>query len=236
MHRTLLCTALLGLVGHVAALEMPRLPRQEGPRPVEQRETKGQDRGVVVKVETEQSRLTIESASGGHRIYVPHWRDGGFDREMSACIRALKPGDQVELIWEWEERYRVVKLRKAGEGKGPEMKPEKGEWAEKQKWDGEAHAKKSSHPLGECIEVPVPAQSEGSAYGVVKSVDPKGRLVLVDEGGCSTAYVPRWVGDGAGGSFDPGMVERIAALKPGQKVKVAWVWDERPRVVDLQAK
>lgn len=234
MHRILLCTALLGLVGHLAALEMPRLPRQDGPRPMEQRETKGHDRGVVVKVDAEGPRLTIESASGGHRIYVPHWRDGGPDREMSACIRALKPGDQVELIWEWEERYRVAKLRKVGGGERPEMaKPEKPEW--KKKMEGEAHAK-HSHPLGECIEAVPPAQNEGSAYGVVQSVDPKGRLVLVDEGGCSTAYVPRWVEGAGGGSFDQAMVARIATLKPGQKVKVAWVWDERPRVVDLQAK
>ena len=49
-------------------------------------------------------------------------------------------------------------------------------------------------------------------------------------------YMPRWVGGApaAGGGFDKKMLEEIAKLKVGSRVKIEWEFEERPRVVKIQ--
>lgn len=226
-------TTLIALsLACLSAADMPRphKPMEGGGVEVPQ-ERSGYEKGEVLSVN--ENSFTIRSVKGYNRTYTPHWRGGmpkdggGPDKEMVAAIRTLVPGETIELKWEWEERYRVIALRRPGErtikagGEAPH--------ANKQH-----EQPKEQHPLASCIDACQPEQTSGKTAGTVISVDPKGRLVLKTECGPVT-YVPRWISDQSpqGGGFDPAAVASIAKLQVGQKVTVAWEWDERPRVVSL---
>ncbi len=158
-------------------------------------------------------------------------------------MRELAVGDRVELKWEWAERFRVVKMRRAG---GDKPRPEQPAWAgkpehekphhEKPHHEKPHHAKPEGerHPLAEHLEAQ-PAQTAGWIKGTVVRVDPKGMLILKDETGVEHRLVPHWRGGmpKEGGGFDKAMVECIAKLQPGQAVKARWEWEERPRLAEL---
>jgi len=51
----------------------------------------------------------------------------------------------------------------------------------------------------------------------------------------ATRYTPRWIGGMPrdGGGLDKGMIQVIAGVKTGDKVKLEWAYEERMRVVGL---
>ncbi|MBA4388189.1 MAG: hypothetical protein C0404_09425 [Verrucomicrobia bacterium] len=50
-------------------------------------------------------------------------------------------------------------------------------------------------------------------------------------------YMPKWVGGAPkdGGGFDKDMVKKLAGFKAGDKVTIKWIYDERKRVVEIDA-
>lgn len=204
-------------------------------------ERSGTDVGVIQKVMPGRGAIVLLSDKGHVRTYVPHWRgglpkDGGVpDPEMVEIVRGLSVGDRVELKWEWEERFRVVKLRREGGDNPRHDKPrhEKPAWANKPE-HGKPEPEFEPHPLADQIEAP-PTQAKGWVTGTVVKADPKGLLILKDEAGAEHRFVPHWRGGMPkdGGGFDQSMVACVAKLKPGQKVNVRWEWEERPRLAEL---
>ena len=75
-------------------------------------------RGTIVSVDPH-GRFVLRAADGSEEAFMPHWRGGmpadggGLDEEMVQMIAALKPVQQVEVGWEWEERKRCVTLTEA---------------------------------------------------------------------------------------------------------------------------
>lgn len=49
-------------------------------------------------------------------------------------------------------------------------------------------------------------------------------------------YVPHWVGGvpAKGGGFDKKILQKFRELKVGSRVRLEWVFEERPRVVSLE--
>lgn len=76
----------------------------------------------------------------------------------------------------------------------------------------------------------------GTVTGTIVAVDPDVKMPSFDvkPGGRSYTerYVPRW--DVAAKGWDKHMVQVIGALKVGDKVKVAWTYDERKRAAQIQ--
>ena len=75
--------------------------------------------GTVTGVITKKGPNFIEVKAFGEeepRQYVPHWvgglpKDGGGpDKKMLAVFAKLKVGDQVRVVWEFEERARAVQV------------------------------------------------------------------------------------------------------------------------------
>src|SRR5262245_49002952 len=75
----------------------------------------------------------------------------------------------------------------------------------------------------------------GTVVGVVVKKDKN--FIEVKAAGEEKArrYVPRWVGGApaAGGGFDKKMLEAIEKVKVGNRVKIEWEFEERPRVIKL---
>ena len=78
----------------------------------------GSVRGTIVSVDPH-GRFVLRAADGSEEAFMPHWcggmptDGGGLDEEMVQKIAALKPVQQVEVGWEWEERKRCVTLTEA---------------------------------------------------------------------------------------------------------------------------
>lgn len=81
------------------------------------------------------------------------------------------------------------------------------------------------------IEVPKPGE-RGTTEGVVLGWDEKqGSLVLRTDQG-SQLFVAKRSG-GPDGPPDKAMVERIIALRIGQRASVTWFWEERRKIEDI---
>lgn len=70
-------------------------------------------RGTVTAVDPK-GRLVVKTTDGGEEAFLPPWKGGlpneggGFDQTVVAQIAKLKPGQQVEISWAWNERKRCV--------------------------------------------------------------------------------------------------------------------------------
>lgn len=95
----------------------------------EKKEEKKRRGGTIIGVVTAKGKGFVEVKADGEeraRKYVPHWvggapaKGGGLDKNMLKTIDAVKVGSRVRLVWEFEERPRVVRLevlKRAGGGK-----------------------------------------------------------------------------------------------------------------------
>ena len=76
----------------------------------------------------------------------------------------------------------------------------------------------------------------GTVTGIVAAVDPTSKMPSFDvkpiSRGITERYVPRW--DPASKGWDKGLLFLIAALTVGDRVKVAWSYDERKRAVQIK--
>jgi hypothetical protein len=76
----------------------------------------------------------------------------------------------------------------------------------------------------------------GSVAGTVTAVEPAANMPSFDVKpngkGFTERYVPRW--DVAAKGWDKNLVRTIAGLSVGDKVKVAWSYDERKRATQIQ--
>ena len=54
--------------------------------------------------------------------------------------------------------------------------------------------------------------------------------------GESMRFAPRWIGGMPkdGGGFDKDMLAKLAEIKQGDRVEVKWVYEERPRVIEIK--
>lgn len=180
-------------------------------------------KGTVMSVEPK-GKFVLRTPKGDF-TYMPQWvggmpdKGGGFDQHMVAKINKLQPCDIVEVKWERDEHLRVVGLNVLGRAGG----------------EKEGHGEGKPQDTGAYLDGPCPAEHCGMMRGQVASVDPKGRLVLKTDKGEET-LVPQWRGGmpAEGGGFDREMVGKIAQLRPGQQVEVAWEWNERKRCVALK--
>ncbi len=228
----------------LATLTLVAAEREEPPA-----ERRGVDRGVITELSPVRGALTLRSDQGYVRAYIPQWKGGmpkeggGPDPVIVERLRTLAVGDRVELAWEWEEHYRLVKIRREGEDRpregaragAPEGAPEGNRPGDRRPEHPRAEAGADArHPLADQIDA-APAATAGTYEGTVLTVDPKGLLTLKMADGSEQRLVPRWLGGMPkdGGGFDQAMVAQIAQLQPGQRVRAAWEWDERPRVVTL---
>jgi len=211
-------------------------------------ERRGIDRGVITELAPMRGALTLRSDQGYVRAYVPQWKgglpkDGGKpDPALVERLRTFAVGDRVELTWEWDEQYRGLKIR--SESRDGDDRPREGarDGAHEGDRPGDRPGNRrrveaavdQRHPLADQIEA-APAATAGTYEGTVVTVDPKGLLTLKMADGSEQRLVPRWLGGlpTDGGGFDPAMVAQIAQLQPGQRVRAAWEWDERPRIVTL---
>jgi hypothetical protein len=88
----------------------------DGPGPAER---SGVVRGTVISVDPK-GRFVVKTPAGAEEPFVPNWtggmpaEGGAFDKEMVARIAQLKPGQQVEVSWEWGERKRCVGVKQVG--------------------------------------------------------------------------------------------------------------------------
>ncbi len=59
---------------------------------------------------------------------------------------------------------------------------------------------------------------------------------VAGEGGKSMRFMPRWIGGmpADGGGLEKPVLEAIGRLRVGQKVRVQWEWEERPRAVEIR--
>ena len=76
---------------------------------------------------------------------------------------------------------------------------------------------------------------DGENRLVVAPVTRRGRPSLKDLEP-RRVFMPRWIGGNPdqGGGFDKTMAERIREVKPGDRVEVKWIFDERFRVIELK--
>ena len=170
--------------------------------------------GSVTGVVTAKDKAWIEVKAAGEekgRRYVPHWRGGapkdggGPDKKLVEALGKIPVGSQVRLEWEFDERPRVVKLELL---KAPDNAKE-----------GEKDALRGGTVTG-------------------KITDKGDRFIEVKADGEEKArkYVPHWRGSnpGAGGGFDKEMVAKIKEAPLHSRVRVEWVFDERPRVEKIE--
>ena len=80
-------------------------------------ENKGTVEGLVV-AKSDNEWIEIKPAEGTMRRYVPRWlggppnQGGGLDQEAKDLIRQAEIGSTVQAKWIWDERIRLVSLRK----------------------------------------------------------------------------------------------------------------------------
>lgn len=133
-------------------------------------------KGTVTGVVSAKGDNWIEVKADGEekaRRYVPHWRGGapaaggGPDKDMLAKIKETPLNSRVKIDWEFEERFRVVKIdvvKKPDGGKDEPKEKRSGTIA------GEIKAKKEQNN-NVTIEVLAPGEEKARAYFV--QWDPK---------------------------------------------------------------
>jgi len=91
----------------------------------------------------------------------------------------------------------------------------------------------SEHKRVTALERLEPEQKEGTITGEVVEVSER-HLQIRSEGEIHR-FTPRWTGGMPkdGGGLDKEMTHRLAKVKVGQTLRVSWIYDERPRVIDF---
>lgn len=81
-----------------------------------------------------------------------------------------------------------------------------------------------------------PEKRGGTIVGVITAKDKAWLEVKADGEEKPRRYVPHWVGGApsAGGGPDKKVLEVIAGLKVGSRIKLKWEFEERPRVVAVE--
>jgi hypothetical protein len=81
-----------------------------------------------------------------------------------------------------------------------------------------------------------PEKRGGTIVGEVTAKEKYWIEVKADGEEKARRYMPRWVGGlpKDGGGLDKKILEEIAKLKVGSRIKIEWEFDERPRVVKIQ--
>lgn len=199
---------------------------------------KGFERGIVKEVDRDKNCLTITTEGGYSRVYRPRWlggmpnTGGGPDKNAIEQIRACEIGEKIGVYWTKDECYRVVDIQRPGakkELREPGHMGERGGVKEGDRFNNPNGTDNEAHPLSACLEAEPPAETSGKAEGTISQVDPKGRVVITDTAGCERVFIPPW----KNGGFDPAVVAKISALRPGQKVRIDWQWDQRERLTNV---
>jgi hypothetical protein len=143
-HRTFLGELLAGVLFPTLAAFATDLTA--GDKKAEKDKKEELRKGGVIGLITGKGENFVEVKADGEekgRKYVPHWRDGGLDKDMLKQIAKLTVGSRVRLDWEFDERARVVKVEvlKAAEGKDSKSEEKKKDGAEKKKLVGVLTAK-----------------------------------------------------------------------------------------------
>jgi hypothetical protein len=116
MYRFLRAAALLTVLSLALGLGQSGTAVAQGEKGADKEKKKG---GTVTGVITKKGPNFIQVKAFGEeepRQYVPHWvggqpKDGGGpDKKMLAVFAKLKVGDQVRVVWEFEERPRAVQV------------------------------------------------------------------------------------------------------------------------------
>ena len=81
-----------------------------------------------------------------------------------------------------------------------------------------------------------PAKRGGTIIGIVTAKEKASISVKADGEEEARRYVPHWVGGlpKDGGGPDKKMLEVLAKVKIGSRVKMEWEFEERPRVVKIK--
>jgi len=84
-------------------------------------------------------------------------------------------------------------------------------------------------------KAPEPEVKSGTVTGTITEKGETWIRVKPEGDQPSERYVPRWVGGAPpDGGFDKEMLKVIAGVNAGDNVEVKWVWEERPRVIELK--
>lgn len=77
--------------------------------------------------------------------------------------------------------------------------------------------------------------TKGTSEGTIVSLE-KGKLILQTTDG-NLLFMPHWHGGNPkdGGGLDKAMLERLGGFKVGDHVKIAWTWEERRRIEQIEA-
>ncbi len=95
--------------------------------------------------------------------------------------------------------------------------------------EGKAHEpKKEAHDA-------MKTGTKGTSEGTIVSLE-KGKLILETAEG-KLLFMPHWRGGMPkdGGGMDKAMLERLGGFKVGDQVKIAWTWEERRRIEQIEA-
>ena len=78
-------------------------------------------------------------------------------------------------------------------------------------------------------------KKSGTVAGVVTAKDKNWLEVKADGEEKARRYTPKWIGGmpAQGGGLDKKILQAIAEIKVGSRVRLEWEFDERPRVVKL---
>jgi hypothetical protein len=79
-----------------------------------------------------------------------------------------------------------------------------------------------------------PLGTRGTANGVILGIEQKKGTVVLQTKDGNLLFTPIWRG-GSGGGLDKGMIERVATFKVGDKVRIAWSWEDRRRIESISA-
>lgn len=76
----------------------------------------------------------------------------------------------------------------------------------------------------------------GTISGIVTAKEKNVIEIKADGEEKARKYVPKWVGGApaSGGGPDKKMLEEIAKVKIGSRVKIQWEFEERPRVLKIE--
>lgn len=183
----------------------------------------------VVTAKTERSISVRIDESNEVKQFIPNWigglpKDGGgLDKQMLHTIRETPVGSRVRVQWMMLEHLRVVGLEVLERPRGdrPEGEHRENTGNEPEKKDGGPHA-------------------VGHREGVlVGNVTGKGEAWIEVQGEGQekpTRYTPRWIGGMPkdGGGLDKHMLEIFRGLNVGNRIRLTWVVDERPRAVAIE--
>ncbi|MGA2063743.1 MAG: hypothetical protein ABSG86_02180 [Thermoguttaceae bacterium] len=157
-----------------------------------------------------------------------------------------KTGKLTGIVTEKTDKYVMVQAEGASEAKRYLFAPEGGgaPKADLQaalktvfvpnlvalEWQGQ------EQPVLTAVRVILPRMRTGVVTGIVVVRASKAREVWLEVKpsgkGFTERYWPRFVGGPDG--FDKGMIRTIGELNPGDKIKLAWAYDERKRAAAIQ--